>query len=256
MRRSRFILGCAALAASGATLTRAALSQVAEPVPLGSQGALYQLTIKSNGNEAGCIAAVLPQSAFQARILSNRLRTNDIAIVADLAEETDAIVAINGGFFTDTGYPDGLLILDGKTVGYVRRDWKGIFWVDETGTPNIATTSPPSARYAMQGYPMLIEPGGVMGIRRDDRVLARRSIVAQSGSTIVAIVVSPISLFSVASALLENTGVFGLPHFDAALNLSGSATTGFYAKTSQGKKVIVQARSSSRDVIAFYSRTR
>jgi Phosphodiester glycosidase len=254
MRRTRFIVGVGAFAAAGMTLTRGALSQVAEPISLGNQGALFQFKVKGNGIEADCIAAVLPQSTFEARILSNRLRPNDTAIVADLAVETDAIVGINGGFFTDTGDPDGLLILDGKRVSYARGDWKGFFSIDETGAASIGTTSPPSARYAMQGYPMLIEPGGVMGIRRDDRVQTRRSIIAQSGSTIVAMVVSPISLFDLASALMQDPGAFGLAHFDAALNLNGDAATGFYARTPQGKKVIVQAQWSSRDVIAFYSR--
>jgi hypothetical protein len=101
---------------------------------------------------------------------------------------------------------------------------------------------------------MLIEPGGVRGIRSNDHVQTRRSVVAQSGSTIVAMVVSQISLFELASFLMENPGAFGLTHFDAALNMSGSATTGFYAKTPQGKSVTVQAQLSSRDVIAFYNK--
>jgi hypothetical protein len=254
MRRTRFIVGFGAFAAAGAALTRRALSQAPEPISLGNQGALYQFGFKINGNEADCVAAVLPQSAFQARILSNRLRPGDSAIVADLAQETEAIVGINGGFFYDTGEPDGLLILDGKRIGYARNDWMGVFSIDESGTANIGTTIPPSPRYAMQGFPMLIEPGGVMGIRSDDRVQYRRSILAQSGSTIVAMVVSPISLYELASALLDNPGAFGLAHFDAALNLTGDATTSFYAKTAQGKKVIVQARAGTRDVIAFYNK--
>jgi len=254
MRRTRFIIGFGAFAAASAAFTRGGLSQAAQPVALGNQGALYQYRLSGHGTEAECIAAVLPQSGFETRILSNRLRPGDSAIVADLAEETGAIVAINGGFFYDTGGPDGLLILDGKRIGYARADWKGYFSVDETGAASIGTTAPSSARYAMQGYPMLIEPGGVMGIRKDDGVKARRSVLAQSGATIVAMVVSEISLFNVASILLQNPGAFGLTQFDAALNLSGSATSGFYAKPPQGQKVLVQATSSSRDVIAFYSR--
>jgi hypothetical protein len=254
MDRSQFVIGFGAFVAAGTTLTRGALSQVAGPVALGSQGALYQFTIKSRDVAAECIAAVLPQSAFETRILSNRLRPSDPAIVADLAQETNAIVGINGGFFTDTGDPDGLLILDGKRVGYARSDWKGYFSIDGTGVASIGTAAVPAARYAMQGFPMLIEPGGGMGIRSDDRVQTRRSVLAQSGSTIVAMVVSEISLFELAALLLEHPDAFGLAQFDAALNLSGSSTSGFYARPPKGKDVIVQAQSSSRDVIAFYSR--
>jgi len=254
MRRTRFIVGVGAFAAVAVTLTRAALSEAAEPIALGAGGALYEFTVHGNGVDADCVAAVLPQNAFEARILSNRLRPGDIAIVADLAEETNAIVGINGGFFSDTGYPDGLLILDGKRIGYARDDWKGFFSIDESGAASIAMAALPQARYAMQGFPMLIEPGGVMGIRKDDRVQTRRSIIAQSGSTLVAMVASQISLFELASMLMDNPGAFGLPHFDTALNLSGSATSGFYARTPKGRKVIVQARASSRDVIAFYNR--
>jgi hypothetical protein len=255
MRRTRFIVGFGAFAAVGATLTRRVLTQVPEPTALGNQGALYQFGFKINGNGADCVAAVLPQSGFQARILSNKLRPGDPEIVADLADETGATVAINGGFFYDTGEPDGLLILDGKRIGYARSDWMGVFSIDDSGAASIGTATPSSPRYAMQGFPMLIEPGGVMGIRSDDRVQYRRSILAQSGSTIVAMVVTPISLYELAAALLDNPGAFGLTHFDTALNLTGAATTGFYAKTAQGKKVLVQARAGTRDVIAFYSRT-
>jgi hypothetical protein len=255
MRRTQFVVGLGAFAAAGAGLRCAASSQVAQPAALGHQGALYRYTFKGRGSEAECIAAVLPQDSFQTRILSNRLRPSDIAIVADLAKETNAIVGINGGFFTDTGDPDGLLILDGKRVGYARGDWKGFFSIDETGAASIGTAAAPTARYAMQGFPMLIEPGGVMGIRSDDRVQTRRTIIAQSGSTIVAMVASPISLFNLASVLMENPGAFGVAQFDAALNLSGSATTGFYARTAQGQEVIVQAQASSRDVIAFYGKS-
>jgi hypothetical protein len=254
MRRPQFIIRFGAFAAAGAALTDGVLSQVAGPVSLGNQGRLYRFSIKGDGVAADCLAAVLPQDGFEARILSNRLRPGDNAIVADLAQETGAIVGINGGFYSLAGGPDGLLILDGKRIGDARSDWKGYFSVDGTGVASIATATPPAVRYAMQGFPMLIEPGGVMGMRSNDHIQTRRSVIAQSGSTIVAMVVSPISLFELAAFLLANPGAFALPHVDAALNLSGSATSGFYAKMPQGKNVIVQAQESSRDVIVFYSK--
>jgi hypothetical protein len=254
MRRPQFIIRFGAFAAAGAALTTGALSQVAGPVSLGNQGTLYRFSIKGDGVAADCLAAVLPQDGFEARILSNRLQPGDNAIVADLAQETGAIVGINGGFYSIGGGPDGLLILDGKKIGYARSDWKGYFSVDGTGTASIGTDTPPAVRYAMQAFPMLIEPVGVMGMRSNDHIQTRRSVIAQSGTTIVAMVVSPISLFELASFLLGSPGAFGLAHFDAALNLSGAATSGFYAKLPQGKDVIVQAQLSSRDVIAFYNK--
>ncbi|HEX8806055.1 MAG TPA: phosphodiester glycosidase family protein [Candidatus Aquilonibacter sp.] len=254
MRRTQFIVGLGVFAAANMTWTRSALSQVPGPVSLGSQGALYQFSLKGDGVTSDCLAAVLPQSAFEARILSNRLRPSDNAIVADLAQETGAVVGINGGFYSMAGGPDGLLILDGKRIGYARSDWKGYFSIDGTGAASIGTDVQPTVPYAMQGYPMLIEPGGVMGIRSNDHIQARRSVIAQSGSTIVAMVVSQISLFELASFLMQNPSAFGLTHFDAALNLSGSATSGFYAKMPHGKSVNVQAQASSRDVIAFYNK--
>ncbi|MDQ2993037.1 MAG: phosphodiester glycosidase family protein [Candidatus Eremiobacteraeota bacterium] len=164
-------------------------------------------------------------------------------------------MAINGGTFNGAFAPDGLLIVDGNIVGRKRADWMGMVTVDATGNCSV-TTKPhlASAKYAVQGHPTIVEPGGKMGVFREDRRRDRRTVIAQSGDSIVAMVTSPISLFELAYALVERPDSFHVNGIDTALNLSGGSTTSFYAKVPNGLDVVVPAYWPNRDVIVFSPR--
>jgi exopolysaccharide biosynthesis protein len=267
MRRRRFVIGFGAFAAVGVVTGGVAASQVTilpkgqpiwqpQTVDLGNQGALYRFLLlnSDDGIRVLCTAAVLPRSTFRAKILAQAERPDNNTTVQDLARASNAAVAINGGFFNGAFSPDGLLTVDGKTIGRARSDWMGALTIDKDGNAQVSTDGAQRAAYAVQGNPMLVEPGGNMGIHRESNLMAARTVIAQSGDMIVAMVTSPVSLFRLAYALIEHPEALSLSHIDAALNLSGSATTSFYAKLPDGSEVNVPASWINRDVVSFYVR--
>lgn len=265
MRRKRFVIGFGTFAVAGAVTSGSALSQVTiapngqpswrpQTNDLGNQGALYRFCLNADDGAVSCTAAVLPRSSFRAQILTKAERPDDNMMVQDLARVSNATVAVNGGFFNGAFAPDGLLTVGGKTIGRARSDWMGALTIDKDGNAQVSTALTQEAVYAVQGNPMLVEPGGNIGVHHEDHIVRRRTIIAQSGDMIVAMVTSPVSLFRLAYALVEHPEALALSHIDAALNLSGAATTSFYAKLPDGSEVNVPARWINRDVVAFYVR--
>jgi hypothetical protein len=257
--RRQFLVGFGAFAAAGALSAKCAVADVApraQTMDLGDQGALYRVSIDiGEGGRFVCTAAVLPRRTFAASIVQQQTQAGALSAVADIARNARATVAINGGRFNGAFAPDGLLIVDGRTVAQKRADWLGYLVIDDDG--NASVTSKPNlrgTRYAVQGNPMLVEMGGKMGMAREDDRRFRRSVVAQSGDVIVAMVTTPVSLFTLAYALIERPDAFFLNRIDAALNLSGAATTSFYAKLSNGEEVTVPAFWPNRDIITFTRR--
>jgi hypothetical protein len=227
-----------------------------DAIDLGNQGALYRVRIDGGDfDSVFCTAGVLPRSSFRARVLEQRDRSTAQTAVRTLAQACGATVAINGGYFNGAFAPDGLLIVDGKTIGRRRGDWMGLLTIDEHGNASVGTdTDLRGVQYAVQGYPMLVEPGGRMGIEREDHEQSRRTVIAQSGDVILAMVTSAVSLFNLAYALIERPEAFYLHSIDAAMNLSGAATTSLYAKTPDRGEVYIPALWPNRDVIVFIAR--
>jgi hypothetical protein len=258
--RKQFIVGIGAFSAvTLRTGSRAAAQLVpgTQIADLGNQGALYRVLLDvGGGRRVSCDAAVLPRRSFAARIVEQRSQSGSLTAVQDIARTTGATVAVNGGRFNGAFSPDGLLIVDGKRVGRKRADWSGYISIDRGG--NASVTDKPDLRnamYAVQGYPMLIEPGEKMGIWREDGKRFRRTVIAQSGDVIIALAtVTPASLFELAYALIERPDAFFLNRIDAAINLSGAATTSFYAKQADGDEITIQAYWPNRDVITFTPR--
>ncbi len=252
-------MGAGALAGAAFFNPRIARPQIemdAHTYDLGNQGALYRVPLDTGqGMRVECTAAVLPRRSFAASIVEQRTRAGALIAVESIGKRTQATVAINGGRFNGVFAPDGLLMVDGKIVGRKRADWIGYLTIDSGG--NASVTKTPElrlARYAVQGNVLLVEPGGKMGIQREDDQVFRRTIVAQSGDVIIAMVTTPVSLFRLAYALIERPDAFFVNRIDAALNLSGAATTSFYAKLADGSEITERAYWPNRDVITFTPR--
>lgn len=262
--RNQFLIGLGAFACVGPVRPAVAQITVSPPAPppaaevsdLGNQGALYRFMLDlGSGQRAFCTAAALPRRSFAARIVEQPTRLNARIAVETIGRSTNATVAVNGGRFNGAFAPDGLLIVDKRVVGQKRADWMGYLTIDTDGVASV--TSRPDlnhAQYALQGDPTIIEPGGKMGMIREDGKRFRRTLILQSGDVIFAMVTTPVSLFSLAYALLERPDVLYVNHIDAALNLSGAATTGFYARPADGREVNIPAFWPNRDVITFTPR--
>ncbi len=114
---------------------------------------------------------------FPIRVIDSRAFGVDRLDVKSLAEKTQAVAVINGGFFLPDLRPLGLLIIDGQEKNPLRRaDW-GIFLIDDHAPRIIHTTefrNGKSISQALQSGPRLIVNGRQMRLKRQ---AARRSAI-------------------------------------------------------------------------------
>ncbi len=203
-----------------------------------------------------CLAALLPRESFGAKIVELRNRKRAYSAVVDVARASRASVVVNGGFFDfDRFVPDGLLVLEGKTLSNARADYSTAIDIDRNGVLAIVPTDEAkSAAFAVQGHPALVDAGGKMGMHSEEGSLARRTFVAQSGETVIVAITSEVTLYHLADALVQYPDAFGCTRIDAALNLSGDESSGFYARLADGSEAIERATWPAREVLVFSPR--
>ena len=150
--------------------------------------------------------------------------------LATWAGDRGALAAINGGFFDEKNRTVSLLVAGGHLVGesYVGRG--GMFSVSPDGTVRLrglaATpydSSEPLAE-ALQGWPLLVQPGGAAAYGFADSERSRRSALAIDRAGRVLLIASPSASFTLAgfSAWLASSDLA----IDAAVNLDGGSSTG------------------------------
>jgi uncharacterized protein YigE (DUF2233 family) len=144
----------------------------------------------------------------------------------------DALLVVNGGYFTPENTVTGLLVTDGRVYGSPYGDFAGMFAVLPGGRVQIRWLArqpyDPTEMlvHAVQSFPVLVKPGGVMGFPADadDGRPARRTVVSQDREGRLVFVVAPrgyLSLHEMAHWLVESDlGV------NVALNLDGGYSTG------------------------------
>jgi len=169
--------------------------------------------------------------------------------VAAWAGRLQSPLVINGGYFTPENETLGLLISDGRVRGNPYGDFAGMFAVNPLPGP------PPrgkgeeqvSVRWlhdqpydpdeplkeALQSFPVLVKPGGVMGFPADadDGRPARRTVVAQDYQGRILLIVAPrgtLSLHELACFLAESD-----LDLDVALNLDGGFSTGLWLQVDE-----------------------
>jgi uncharacterized protein YigE (DUF2233 family) len=165
------------------------------------------------------------------------------------------LLVVNGGYFTPEDETIGLLISDGRSWGTSYGDFAGMFAVTADGQVTVRwlARSPydpnEPLREAVQSFPVLIKPGGVMGFSTDadDGRPARRTVVAQDRQGDILFIVAPygyLSLHELARFLVESD-----LDLDVALNLDGGNSTGLWLKADQ-KTVEVASLTSVPSVIS------
>jgi uncharacterized protein YigE (DUF2233 family) len=153
---------------------------------------------------------------------------------ADFLERPEDIFAIDGGFFEkdDQGRlsPSGLLVVDGEEVAPEHeRGGSGVLQVGNGGVAiayRAKAPTPSAMESAVQVGPILVDPGGKVGIYSNQGDRARRSAICLRPGEVVAVVVDGdgLSLFQFANLLaipFENGGV----GCDVAINLDGGPST-------------------------------
>lgn len=154
--------------------------------------------------------------------------------VSGWAERLQPLLIVNGGYFTPENETTGLLISDGRIWGTRYGEFAGMLAVtpDDGVSVRWLRDQPydpgEPLKEALQSFPVLIKPGGVMGFPADadDGRPARRTVVAQDDQGRILIIVAPrgyLSLHELARFLAESD-----LDLDVALNLDGGYSTGLW----------------------------
>lgn len=158
--------------------------------------------------------------------------------VSDWGSTLDALLVVNGSYFapeSERGSETiGLLVSDGQRWGTPLPDYAGMLAVTGAGEVSVrwlrqrAYDPQEPLIQAMQSFPVLVKPGGVMGFPADvdDGTPARRTVVAQDSEGNILLIVAPrgtLSLHDLAVFLAESDLTI-----DVALNLDGGGSTGMW----------------------------
>ena len=179
--------------------------------------------------------------------------------VSAWAEHLDPVLVTNGSYFSEENVSIGLLISDGRVWGTPYGSYAGLFAV--TGDEQVRISWLREQPYdrneplkeAIQSFPVLVKPGGVMGFPADgdDGRPSRRSVIAQDVDGRILFIVAPngyFSLHTLARFLAESD--LGI---DVALNLDGGTSAGLWVR-GDSTPLVVDSLVSVPSIIAVYPR--
>ena len=147
---------------------------------------------------------------------------------------SEPLLIVNGSFFTQGGEAVGLVVADGQRFGSTLRGFGGMFQVIKDDVRVRSLVGEPftddAYNQVVQGFPMLIEPGGFAastGDGFDDP--ARRTMIAQDRQGRVLLMVTPLGQLTLrnAQAWLLSSEL----DIDVAFGLDGGKSTGLYLNT-------------------------
>ena len=166
------------------------------------------------------------------------------AMVSTWAAQSDALLVVNGGYFTEESDQRhetiGLLISDGDRWGTPLQDFAGMLAVRTDGDASVRwlrhTPYDPTEPldHALQSFPVLVRPGGIMGFPADadEGVASRRTVVAQDGNGNLLWIVGPRGTLSLHELAVFLTGA--ALDIDVAVNLDGGRSTGMWLTAESG----------------------
>jgi uncharacterized protein YigE (DUF2233 family) len=163
---------------------------------------------------------------------------NDGASISQLAKQSQALVAVNGGFFTPTYQPLGLRIQEGLLRNPLKPvSWWGVFYIRNhmpyIVTPN-AFKGNTGVDFAVQSGPRLVINGAIPSLKNsvDDRTAL--CITKQRQIIVIATQGSSLSMHDFANLLSMPERFGGLACYNA-LNLDGGHSTQLYAQVGDFK---------------------
>ncbi len=172
-----------------------------------------------------------------------RAATGDAQTVRAWSEATDALLTVNAGYFDENNRPLGLLIADGQRFGNTYPDFAGMLVVTPDGETGMRWLREhpydPQEPFlqAVQSFPVLVKPGGVMGFPADadEGNVSRRIVVAQDGVGRLILLIAPrgyLSLHALAQWLVEPD-----LDIDIALNLDGGNSAGLWLRETPAAQI-------------------
>ena len=165
-----------------------------------------------------------------------RMTPGDARTVRAWSDATEARLTVNAGYFDENDRPLGLLVADGQRVGSSYADFAGMLAVPAAGEADVRwlrdrpyDPQEPLLQ-AVQSFPVLVKPGGVMGFPADadEGQVSRRLVVAQDGAGRLIFLIAPRGYFGL--HLLAQWLVASDLDVDVALNLDGGNSAGLWLR--------------------------
>ena len=149
--------------------------------------------------------------------------------LADWQSQTEALLVVNGGYFTPEYLATGLIVADGQASGVSYTDFGGMLAVTPAGPtlrwlPEQPYNPSEPLLAAIQSFPILVRPGGQLGFPDEDNQPSRRTVVAQdvSGRVLFLLTLNgQFTLHALSQYLSE-----GDLQLEIALNLDGGTSSG------------------------------
>ncbi|MDM8531805.1 phosphodiester glycosidase family protein [Anaerolineales bacterium HSG25] len=175
----------------------------------------------------------------------------------DWLEKTDALLAVNGGYFSvDAGeyYPTGLTVVDGQPMGVSYGDFAGMLAITVQGAELRWLAQHPYQAdepllAGLQSFPLLVKPGGELGFpaEHEDNKRARRTVIGRDTQGRFILLVAARRYFTLhqLSRFLTESDL----ELDMAFNLDGGPSSGLLlANSADG----ISAQSKLPLVIVVY----
>jgi uncharacterized protein YigE (DUF2233 family) len=205
-----------------------------QPLPVG--GELRQVRVDAGAGTERLIIVRLDPAAVRFRVHYDPSAPRPVSA---WAEHLQPLLVVNGGYFTPENETTGLLVSGGQVWGTPYGDFAGLFAVTADGQVSVRWLSDQPydpdepLQEALQSFPMLVKPGGLMGFPEDadDGRPARRTVVAQDRQGRILIIVAPrgtLSLHELARFLVDSD-----LDLDVALNLDGGFSTGLWLRADE-----------------------
>jgi hypothetical protein len=189
-------------------------------------------------------------SGLHATVITNDKASNRGFILHDtvIKREKDTIrrhwdsreylLMINGGYFEPDFKPAGYCKLNGKPIrSGVAKKLAGFVAIDHKGKIHLLTKANNLSSYptVLQAGPYVIDPGGKIGIKTRDNIIARRTLMGMTADgKLLIIVAEPIALYDLAVGIKTK-----IPYIDRLLNFFFKAGVGIIVDN-MGKTIILQ----------------
>ncbi len=183
---------------------------------------------------------------FRLNLVAATEQRQQSAYVADMGSFHDALIAVNGGFFTPELKPLGLRIKEGKTINPIRQtNWWGVFSVNKNNVAAItsknAYRSSNNTVFAIQAGPRLIVNNAIPKLKEGEKERSALGITRNGDLILLVTQGYPISTTDLAFLMQKPEQQDGFACVNA-LNLDGGSSTQLYANIGHFKLNILSFR--------------
>lgn len=225
------------------------------PVRAGLEYSTFKVPVDDLGFATLHVFRIDPKY-FSLRILQAPSQQKLGSSVDELAKQSPAVLAVNGGFFSEEHRSIGLLISEGKVLNKLHNtSWWSIFTVSKTNqariiSPRFYAENSNQIDFAVQAGPRLVINGEIPEFR--DRYADRTALgIAPDGKILLLVTEgSGLLLQQLAEVFVQDERRGGLGCLDA-MALDGGSSTQLYSNLSHNKLHITSAATITNAVAVF-----